>query len=234
MGKIFVKQHLGLGDNIIHNGMVRLIALFNFNNKIIVPSKPHNYENIKFMYRDVTNIEVIEVIDDIDMDINIYNNKYDTVISTHLVNSNNQYSYDDYFDDSFYLNINMDPSVKKTFFHIQRDLNKENEVYSELVNPNEEYIFLHEKPDSGVVINRDFLPKDVKIIYADPKYKIFDLLTVIERAKECHFISSSFISLMLCKKYNQNVYAHMYSDVSRVKLGEYISKNGINVVYGNN
>ena len=57
---------------------------------------------------------------------------------------------------------------------------------------------------------------------------LFSLLKVIERAKECHIISSSFLSLLMCYKLNENVYAHMYSD--RSELSEYVKNNNIKVI----
>jgi hypothetical protein len=103
-------------------------------------------------------------------------------------------------------------------------------VFDELITSKgiTDYLFLHEKPESGIIINRDKLDVNIPIITADPKYGIFELLKVIELAKSVNIISSSFLSLMMCKKYNQNVVAHMYCD--RPYIAPYIKQQNIEVL----
>jgi len=72
------------------------------------------------------------------------------------------------------------------------------------------------------------MEEGLPIITADPKYGMFELLKVIENAKSVNIISSSFLSLMMCKKFNQNVVAHMYCD--RPYISPYIKKHDIKVL----
>ena len=53
---------------------------------------------------------------------------------------------------------------------------------------------------------RKRIKNDLPIIFADPKYLSLHLLKVIEMAEEVHVISSSFLSLFVCKKYNPNYF----------------------------
>ena len=69
------------------------------------------------------------------------------------------------------------------------------------------------------------MEQGLPIITADSKYGIFELLKVIEMAKSVNIISSSFLSLMMCKKYNENVIAHMYCD--RQFISPYVNKHNI-------
>ena len=51
--KIFIHQHLGLGDMIICNGLIRhLLSLTSKNDRIFLFCKNIHYQSIKFMYRD--------------------------------------------------------------------------------------------------------------------------------------------------------------------------------------
>ena len=43
-------------------------------------------------------------------------------------------------------------------------------------------------------------------------------------------VSSSFLSLLMCKRYNQNVIAHMYADAERRDFAPYIMKHNIRVI----
>jgi hypothetical protein len=227
--KIFIKHHLGFGDCIVHNGMVRKLSKDNPDSEIWVSSYHHNLENVKFMYRDNPKINIVGVSSDLETNNHLDTTQYDLVISTFI--SGTKYNdYSKYGDDAFYLLVEMSPNIKTEYFNIERDYIKEQKIYEELIiNQNiDEYIFIHEKEDQGILIDRNKIKNNLPIIYAEKKYKTFELLGVIEKAKECHIISSSFLSLFMCKKYNQNVFAHMYSD--RIELQEYIKKNGINII----
>lgn len=225
--KVFIKHHLGLGDAIVHNGMVRKI-FEEKNCDIFLASKFNNLDNVMFMYRDNPRINVIGVNNDYEMDQLINNNQYDEIISSHFDTGKLRYDLD--FDDSFYKIVNMNPNVKQENFYIERNDDKENEVFDILITQKniDKYIFLHEKSTENILIDRNKIRNDLPIIYADKQFKTFDLLKVIENAEECHIISSSFLSLFTCKKYNKNVFAHMYAD--RIELKDYIIKNNIEVI----
>jgi hypothetical protein len=228
MEKIFVKQHMGLGDNIVHNGMVRKISEENPNCEIIVPTHHHNVKNVARMFLDNKNIIVEGFDSHVSMENIVNKRNYKQVISSCLLYGS-KYSYGEYFDDAFYLQIGMSPKIKKDYFFLQRDEKKENEVFNQIVTEKgiKEYIFLHEKQKENIIINRNKIP-NLPIVYADPNYDFFDLMMVIENAKECHLVSSSFVSLMTCKKFNPNIYVHMYVD--RIELANHIKKTGLNVI----
>lgn len=191
--------------------------------------KLHNIDNVRFMYRDNQNIKVVEINNDTEMDTYILTNRFDKIISSFLIGQKT-FNYSKDFDDGFYLMSGYDPKIKHDYFYLERDINEENRVYQELIDDNNisDYIFLHEKKDENITIDRDKINNDLPIIYADKKYKTFSLLKVIENAKECHIISSSFLSLLMCYKINNNVFAHMYSD--RSELSDYVNKNGIKII----
>lgn len=219
---------MGLGDNIVCNGMVRKIAQDNPDCEIIVPVRQHNAKNVARMYRDNNRI-IIDNFNDPDcyhMESIVDKKNYYKVMSCCI---DPVREYHKYFDDAFYLKIEMSPSVKKDYFYIQRDEERESKVFEEIVTKKgiKDYIFLHEKPSHNVVIDRKKLP-NLPIVYADPNYAFFDLLKVIENAKECHLVSSSFVSLMTCKKFNPHTFVHMYT--GRAELTDYIEKNGLNVL----
>ena len=227
--RIFVKHHLGMGDNIVHNGMIRKIAEDNPNSHVFTAAKHHNFKNTKYMFRDNPRIVVISVADDGEMYQLIRTQQFDRVISSHF-SDGNPYHYETYFDDAFYKLVGMDPKIKNDYFYLERDVEIENRVFDELITSKgiTDYLFVHEKPESNIIINRDKLEPNLPIITADPKYGMFELLKVIEMAKSVNLISSSFVSLMMCKKYNKNVIAHMYCD--RPFIGPYIKKHDIEVL----
>jgi hypothetical protein len=229
MSKIFVKHHLGMGDNIVHNGMIRKIAEDNPNSQVFTAAKHHNFKNTEYMFRDNPRIVVVSVDGDGEMHQLIRTQHFDKVISSHFCDGN-PYHYETYFDNAFYMLVGMDPKIKTEYFYLERDIELENKVFEELITSKgiTDYLFVHEKPESNIIINRDKLDANIPIITADPKYGIFELLKVIELAKSVNIISSSFLSLMMCKKYNQNVVAHMYCD--RPYIAPYIKQQNIEVL----
>ena len=55
--ELYLYHHLGLGDHIICNSLVRHYC--KLYDKIYLFVKSHNYESVKFMYHDLNNIEFI-------------------------------------------------------------------------------------------------------------------------------------------------------------------------------
>jgi len=53
----YIYHHLGLGDHIICNGLVRELIKPEKKYKMFV--KPHNHNIVKFMYRDLKNLDFI-------------------------------------------------------------------------------------------------------------------------------------------------------------------------------
>jgi hypothetical protein len=229
VNKIFVKHHLGMGDSVVHNGMVRKIVEDNPDSQIYIAAKHHYFTNVKFMFRDNPNITVISVLDDNEMERIVHSNNFDKIISSHF-NTNSSYNYEIYFDDAFYLIVGMDPKIKQEYFFIDRDYELEEKVFNELITSKgiTEYHFVHEKPDQNIKIKRDLLDSNYPVITAEPQYDMFSLLKVIENAKSVNIISSSFLSLMMCKKFNENTVAHMYCD--RQYISPYVKKHNINVL----
>lgn len=228
MKKIAIRHHLGMGDNIVHNGMTRKIAEEYPDAEILVFAKHHNYNSTKFMFRDNPRIIVNSIEGDQEMYEIINSTKLEKLISPHFVDG--PMDYIAHGDDAFYMKVNMDPSIKRDYFYVERDLDRENEVFEELITNKEikDYVFIHEKVDQNILIDKNRLESNIPIISADTKYGIFELLKVIEMAKSVNVISSCFLSLFMCKKYNENTVAHMYCD--RHELANYIKNQGLEVL----
>ena len=68
---IYLYHHLGLGDHIICNGLVRLLTK---NEKTYgLFCKEHNVKSVSFMFRDIKNLSIIPVNND--GDVVSYKNK---------------------------------------------------------------------------------------------------------------------------------------------------------------
>jgi hypothetical protein len=184
MEEIYIYHHLGLGDHIICNSIVRNFC--DSYDTVYLFVKPHNYKNVEFMYRDLTNITLIK--------------GYDNFCENYIKRKNYiKIGFDELdrsisFDKSFYKQSNLHFEMKWSDFHIERDYEKENKLYRELINI--EYIFVHDDIDRGFKVREDLLPKDIKIIRPSMEYDFFDYCKIIENAKEIHLMESSYKCLV--------------------------------------
>jgi hypothetical protein len=178
----YIYHHLGLGDHIICNGIIRHFK--EIYGEISIFCKPHNYNNVKYMYRDDSNIHVLPIGEDNDVNRYIYeNNIHNEVIRIGF--GNLSWNPLTSFDEDFYTTSKIPFEYRFSKFKFNRDLEKENEAFN-FVNPNnEEYIFIHGNVDRNKIRN------DLKIIENPTEFGIFDIIKIIEKSTEVHIMESS-------------------------------------------
>ncbi len=222
MNSVYIFHHLGLGDHIIANGMVRTIA--KKYDKTYLFCKPHNFPNVSFMYRDLPNLKII-VMDDIEvqtfMTINPDNNY---VIAGHapfwkILNSGHNTLM---IDEIFYQLGGVPIENKWSEFYVQRDLEKEKEVFKKLgLKEGDKFSFLHDDEKRRITKR---LPSLKTIRPSNRDFSLFDFLYTIEQAEEIHCINSSFFCLIDCMKIERkNMYVHEYvrPDATKESLSKY-------------
>jgi hypothetical protein len=183
----YVYHHLGLGDHIICNGMVRYFK--EIYGKIKVFCKPHNYKNVEYMYRDDDNIEVLSIGEDSDVNKYIFENNISSDVIRIGFENLMRYPYTK-FDESFYNIANIPFEFRFSKFFFERDSAREEEAFN-YVNPNnEEYIFIHGNVD------RKKIRSDLKIVENPTEFGVFDILKIIENATEVHIMESSIKCLI--------------------------------------
>lgn len=227
--KLNIVTHLGLGDHIITNGIIREYAK---TTDIVTYAKPHNLESVKFMYRDLANVIVLPTLTEFG---NIYH--FDVEERYLFVGLNNlNYASQDIIEKQFYNIAKINYNCKYDSFKIVRDLPKEMSLYTKLNLT--DYVLIHSDEDRGysVDISKIFVPNGRKVVYFNKSLaiNIFDYLYLIENAKEVHVIESSFMHLIECyfsftekgKFYNHR-YARKYLSIE----APYLKNNWI--IYDN-
>lgn len=191
MNSIYIYHHLGLGDHIIANGLVRTIA-DNYD-RVFLFCKPHNFKNVSFMYRDLSKLKIITM-------------DYMGVREFMSLNPSNNYlivGHKRFFelfgttnlkiDEIFYQMANVPIENKWSRFFVNRDIEREKSVYGELgLKEGDRYIFLHDAETRKITKQI----QDMKIITPNIHFSLFDLLYTIENAEEIHCINSSFYCLI--------------------------------------
>jgi len=202
MKEIYIYHNLGLGDHIICNGLVRSYA--KKYDLVWVFCKPHNANNVEYMYRDNDRILTLPM-DQKDIMGFIQLNREPCLIVRSVS------EFNDVFDVHIYKKAKLDFMYKWSMFGLVRDSGREKRLFIRLgLKENDEYIFVHDQQER--LINESRLPKGFKVvkpIHLDGF--IFDYLYTIERAKEVHCIDSSFINLIDCLQLrDKGLFFHKY------------------------
>ena len=194
MNSVYIYHHLGLGDHIIANGMVRTIA--KKYDKTFLFCKPHNFKNVSFMYRDLSNLKIIAMDDFGVQSFMTINPDENYIIAGHspfvkILNSQNNKLR---IDEIFYQLAGVPIENRWKEFYVERDLKREKEVFKELgLKEDQKFAFVHDDSKRRITKN---LPS-MKIIRPDnPEYSLFNFLYTIENAEEIHCINSSFYCLI--------------------------------------
>jgi hypothetical protein len=218
MDNLYIYHHLGMGDHISCNGLVRHFC--ESYKKVFLFVKPMYAENVKRMYVDLKNIDFI-IGDDNFVTHYINTNKISNLIKIGFEKLNQR----DNFELQFYNHAAVPIEYKHSKFYIERNLEKEIELFNKLQLEPNNYIFLHR---GGKEIKNELLNKNYKIVEPND-FGIFDWMYVIENAKEIHCIDSSFICLVDCMKLNENIklYNHRYVRKYPEYVKLYTNKNWI-------
>jgi hypothetical protein len=203
----YIFHHLGLGDHILCNGLVR-----EFKEKyenLNVFCHPFNFGSVDFMYRDDNNINVLPIggVSDIQNYINKNNLGKKTIRVTDVVTNGISW------DQSFYTTHGIDFAKRWEKFKVVRDLSGENNLYNELNPNNEKFVLIHSAGSDNIDrIDYSKIDNTYKKIFVK-KYteNIFDFLGLIEKAEEIHCVESSFHLLVDSIQLNDNLFFHTLS-----------------------
>lgn len=180
----YIYHHLGLGDHIICNSIIRIYS-YKYDN-IVLFVKEHNLCSVKNMFIDLNNITYITGDD-------YYINRYCGEHEIDLLKIG--FEYTDHrlnFDESFYNQLNINFNERWDLFYIKRNIDSEIKLFNKFnLKPNT-YIFVHDDSDRGFNINIE--NNNMKIIrpIKGLTENIFDYLYLIENSAEIHCIDSSF------------------------------------------
>ena len=232
-----ILHHLGLGDQIMLNGMVRHFA--ETDNVVVVVKNCHE-ESVRFMYKDIADkVQLILVENTNPQEIwsKVKEIKDAEVIAlaTYGIDdggwafmTQEQGSVMSNWAHGVYIQAGVNPKYMYSKFKVVRDKSKEFTI------DKENYIFVHDDPERDRVID----VKTDKYIYkpdsklTDKKQEffqcdrpnIFEYISVIENADEVHCMNSSYnwmIELMNIGNPNKNFFhldvAHKYYGPRTVK-----------------
>lgn len=232
MKEIYIHTHLGLGDQINCNAIYRYLS--KEYEKVHIFVKTRNIRNIRFMLRDVKNIDFIEGVGDNDQFVEFY-------LMTHygIPYKNIGFNYlkkttSKKFVDLFYEQADLPAEERFNGFYVERDLEAE-ERLCKILNPSKEpYIFIHQDTSRGHIMNLKHIKnKNIKIIESNYKmdetkeFLVWHYLKLISEAEEIHVMESGISPMIDCYFSDlKNAYLHKY-----MRGVDTVGRNYWNIIY---
>lgn len=201
LGRVFLRTHLGLGDHIICNALVRRLAALG---QVILPVKAHNEASVRWMLRDA-NVFVVGIADDAAADefIDMMRRSSDALVDVSFVREPRHaqfFSSGVHFDEFFYVLAGLPPRVRHREFALQREPQRELALARrfEPFARGERYIFVHDDTSRGFRLDATLLPPGLPVASPQPGWtdNIFDYISLIEGAVAVHCFDSSFALLI--------------------------------------
>ena len=204
MNKIFLLTHLGNGDYVIMNGMIRVIA--SKVDTLLLAAKKQYAPAMFTMFGDLLNVDIVYV-KDADEVSPAYNNGIVPSLLTKIIDDgykviplgyhtgNQNWKGDEPdFAKAFHYQVGLDPEISWSKFQYLKNEEKQTTMYNTVVKKyGEKYVFLHDDPKRDIRIpihsNIPVIHPDDPVLYSD---NIFDYVKVIEKAQEIHFFDSCF------------------------------------------
>jgi hypothetical protein len=218
MKDVYIHHHLGMGDHITCNALVRNIAKKYDKVYLFYKSLPWHLPNLKYMYRDMGDkIDFIGGMDWHDEFVDFYRwthpgINYMRIGFEYLNTTANSTLGKKNFDELFYQQVGIPFQKKFDDFYIQRDDEIEDQVCKELNPTGEPYAFIHQDKERGLYMNLDYIKdKKLKIIEPAKKYLFAHHAKLIEQATEVHVMESTFkcyIDCFIAEK--ENMFFHRY------------------------
>lgn len=180
MTTLFVLWHLGLGDAILCNGLVRTLA--GKRKRLALPVKDRNLASVSAMFSDLDNISIVPVKDD--DDAVALAKEYPSLRLGLFSKKGCEFKA---WDRQFYEQAGVEFEMRWKAFALPCPL-------PELPIAPAPYAFVHDDEKRGYAVKRG-LPEHLSIQRPKLTKSIFDHLPLLRQASEIHCIDSSFALL---------------------------------------
>lgn len=205
---IGLMTHMGLGDHLICNGMVREFAK---KYDVTTYVKKQYVSSVKHMFRDI-DLNIIPVDDDDDA----FRKEIPNTFRCGQLMGNNWIIPGFEWFESFYINVGIDPKLVRDGFFYIRSRDDEDIFYKKMIEHigSDKYVVIHEDLErfTPIVVHTDLpvvrIGKGQCPVESD---NIFDYCKVIEKAEEYHGFDSSFAWLVeFLKLRSTKTFLHQY------------------------
>lgn len=220
---IKVYTHSCMGDHLICYGFMKEFSKRYDEILLTTKDDPRQYKNVERLFSSLKNVRLTTEFFGADYDIAVSSQWwYEQVKHWYQYPMpDTPFPYDEnmIFDRFWYNMVGIPFNLKWDNFYLERDLDKEKEVYYDILalKDNQEFTFVHEdayNKDEDRTIRRDYIDRNIRLVNITdyPEISILDTAYTIQRAKQVHVINSSFRTFIdLMGINNKNLYYHKYT-----------------------
>jgi len=201
---IYIHHHLGLGDHIICNGLVR--EIYKKHDGVRLFCKYHNLPSVNFMYRDLDKFQTIGVAHDGE----VHSGEHILRVGFSFVELYKN-TLGLKWDESFYYQCVIDFNKRWDSFYFKRDFVAESKLVEKLNPSREPFALIHKSGSDGIDrVDEGLIEKSLKKIFVKKgdTDNIFNYLSLIESASEIHCIDSYFKHLVDSFELKKPLYYH--------------------------
>ena len=198
---MIIHTHLGLGDAIDCNGMVRYLQEQE-QKDVFVIAKAKYFSLVEYMYRDSTNIMVVPIpgVNEYTEVDQIKNRKNLPVLKVgHTPEVNRRIEAENKnCAVIFYEMMDIPYSVRYDKFYVERDPQAEGGAFYDLVYSQigtEPYVFVHDEEARGMKIDDSHF-NGLHVVRNNMNYNPFNFIEIFENATEIHCMESSLKSII--------------------------------------
>ena len=206
---IILMTHLGLGDQIILNGLINYIS--KKYEKIILPVQKSNFKTIQFLYSENSVVDVIEYPKDQELD---FIEELSSSSAMDILQIGFQKVGKKPFNLAFYSQLKIPYKYSYTHFYYPENKDSELELKDHLINfystSSSEIILVHNESSKGVfMLDKVKFNNPIYITKESDKYgNLFYYSQIIKEAKEIHCLDSSFAHLVERTDTKAKLYFH--------------------------
>lgn len=197
---VLINHHMGLGDHIVCNGLVRQLISRHTECDIYLMCYPHNEISVSAMYSDLDIKLLTGDPSNEHLLVNFAFSKYSNFSKVYEIG---------------YSKLNLSDSVnniERQFYNIagvdfKHKYESSKFPYLDRVEDYSNYIFIHDDPSRNQHVN---IKTNSKIYRPMRQYdNILDYIPIMKTCKEIHVMESSFMHLIECiPEINENLYLH--------------------------
>jgi hypothetical protein len=215
-----IVPHLGLGDMIVLNGMVR--AACRASDEVLLFAKRAYVSSVRSLFGDLRNLRLKFVeeahefyADDCALLRSAEAMGYRVVTLGDHTGSREWMATDPAWTHALYRHAGLDPRLMYDRFHVVRNEDREQAMLRTVrAAVGDVYVVVHDDPARDLVINRDLLPTGMAVVHVDdPRWRtnnIVDYAAVIDNAMHLHALDSCFMLMADFMDLRPRKFCHAY------------------------
>ena len=230
--KVCIVPHLGLGDMILLNGLVRRVC--GDSKEVMLFVKKAYISSVRSLFADIRNLR-LQFVDEIDdladgrQVAAVQAAGYDVMLlGDHAGSQQDWKALDPVWSRAMYRAAGLDPADMHDLFCVSRQPDRE-EAMLRFVRQcvGDVYVVVHDDPGRGFAVDRSRLPPGMPVVHVDdPRWRttnIFDYVGVLENAMEVHGFDSCFMLMADFLSVRARKFCHEYCKGSAIAPGFYKS-----------